>query len=323
MKITVLDGYALNPGDNPWDELAALGEFTCYDRTPPEKIIERAGGSEIVMTNKTVLTREILSALKNLKYVGVLATGFNIVDINAAAELGIPVTNIPTYGTDSVAQLAMAHILEHCHEIRRHSDAVRAGAWCGNPDYSFWNYPLIELAGKTIGIVGFGAIGRRTAKLADAFGMKIIAYDIYHGNMPDYDGFRWGTLEEVFSESDFISLHCPLTPENTGMINEKNIALMKKTAFLVNTARGGLIDEAALAAALDRGDIAGAALDVLSSEPPKAGNPILSAKNATVTPHIAWATLEARTRLMHTAAENVKAFLAGRPVNVVNKEYKK
>ncbi|MBR6739657.1 MAG: D-2-hydroxyacid dehydrogenase [Clostridia bacterium] len=323
MKIVVLDGYALNPGDNPWGAVSSLGEFICYDRTSPEDTLSRSLGADILLTNKTVLSRDILSKLPDLKYIGVLATGYNIVDVKAAAELGIPVCNVPAYSTDSVSQLVMAHILEHCHQIRRHSDEVLAGAWCACPDYSFWSSPLVELAGKTLGIVGFGAIGRKTALLGSAFGMKILACSPRHIDPPSYPDFVWAGLEELFEKADFISLHCPLTPDNTGMINAANISLMKPTAFLINTARGGLINETDLAGALNSGKIAGAALDVLSTEPPSPDNPLLKAKNVTISPHIAWATLEARRRLMAVAAENIVAFLNGKTQNLVNGGNKK
>jgi glycerate dehydrogenase len=318
MKIVVLDGYALNPGDNPWDAVAALGELTVYDRTPRGGVLERAKDADILLTNKTPLDAGTIGALPKLKLISVLATGYNIVDTAAAAERGIPVCNVPTYGTDSVAQLVMALILEFCHNVRRHSDSVLAGDWCRAEDYSYWNFPLIELAGKTLGVVGYGAIGRRVAELAHAFGMRVLAYNTSPKPAPGYSDFAFADLDGVLRGSDFVSLHCPLTAKNAGMINAEAIEKMKPTAYLINTARGPLIDERALAEALNAGRIAGAALDVLSSEPPKGGNQLLSAKNIIVTPHIAWATLEARRRLMAITAENISAFLAGRPVNVVN-----
>lgn len=317
MKITVLDGYSLNPGDNPWDEIAALGSFTAYDRTAPEELIERAKDADILLTNKTVISEQTMELLPNLKYIGVLATGYNIVDVKAAAKRGIPVTNVPTYGTASVAEMVFADILEIARNIRRHADSVAKGEWCANPDYSYWNYPLIELNGKTIGIVGFGAIGRSTGRIAHAFGMRVLAYDKFPGAAPEYDNFAFAQLEDLLRESDFISLHCPLFDDNRGMINNKTLAMMKPTAYLINTARGPLVNEPDLADALEKGVIAGAAVDVLSTEPPKADNPLLNAKNIIVTPHIAWATLEARKRLTAIAAGNIRAFLAGKPINTV------
>ena len=319
MKIVVLDGYALNPGDNPWDEILALGELTVYDRTPPELVYERAKDAEILLTNKTVLSSDLIFSLKNLKMICVLATGYNIVDINAAEVRKIPVCNIPTYGTDSVAQLAFALILEFCHNVRRHSDSVLKGDWCKANDYTYWNYTLVELKGKTFGVIGFGLIGQKTAAIAAAFGMNVLVYDPIPKKAPDYENFRFAQMDEVLRDSDFISLHCPLLPENTGMINAETISKMKRTAFLINTARGRLIDEQALADALNSGAIAGAAVDVLSVEPPKSNNPLLKAKNIIITPHIAWATINARRRLMSIAASNIKAFLSGRPINTVNR----
>ncbi len=319
MKITVLDGYALNPGDNPWSALEQLGELTVYDRTPPELVFERAKDADILLTNKTILDKNMLASLKNLKFISVIATGYNIVDIAAAAELGIPVSNVPTYGTASVAQLTFALILELCHGVARHSDSVHNGDWCAAQDYSYWQQPLVELNGKVLGLVGFGAIGQRTAAIGRAFGMKICAYNPPPRPNPQNIEYEYVELEQLLAQSDFISLHCPLTPDNAGMINADAIAKMKPTAFIINTARGPLIDEPALAEALNSGKIAGAALDVLSSEPPKSDNPLLNAKNTLITPHIAWATLEARKRLMDTTAQNIQAFLNGAPINVVNK----
>jgi glycerate dehydrogenase len=317
MNICILDGYTLNPGDLDWSELAALGTLEYYDRTPTDKIVERAQQAEIILTNKTPLTKETLDSLPNLKYIGVLATGFDVVDTVAASEKGIVVTNIPTYGTDSVGQMVMALILEHCHHVQRHSDSVRAGEWGKNADWCFWNYPLVELSGKTIGIVGFGRIGQRTAEMALAFGMNILAYDQFQRdiNLPN---FKWVELTELLVKSDFISLHCPLTPETTHMINKENLQLLKPSAFIVNTSRGKLIHNGDLADALNEGRIAGAGLDVLDVEPPDDSNPLLSAKNCFVTPHISWGTKEARSRLLAMAISNIKAFKKGQPTNVVN-----
>jgi glycerate dehydrogenase len=319
MNICVLDGYTLNPGDLSWSDLEANGNIQYYDRTPTDKIIERAKQAEIILTNKTPLTKETLRALPNLRYIGVLATGFDVVDIATASEQGIVVTNIPTYGTDSVGQMVMALILEHCHHVQRHSDAVRAGEWGRSADWSFWNYPLVELAGKTIGIVGFGRIGQRTAEMAAAFGMNVVAYDQNKRDVA-LPNFEWSEFHDLLRKSDFISLHCPLTQETTHMINKENLLLLKPSAFIVNTSRGKLIHNSDLAKALNEGRIAGAGLDVLDVEPPEDSNPLLSAKNCFVTPHISWGTKEARSRLMAMAVANVKAYQEGTPTNVINRE---
>ena len=313
----VLDGYALNPGDLSWNALSELAEVAVYDRTPEPEVVARARGALAAFTNKTPLSRETLRQLPDLRYIGVLATGYNIVDVAAARELGITVTNIPTYGTASVAQMVFALLLELCHHVELHSTAVRAGEWAANPDWCFWKTPLIELAGKTLGIAGFGRIGRQVAKIADALGMTVLANDSVQANAPDYAGFRWCGLEELLRHSDVVSLHCPLFPETNGMINAARLALMRPSAFLINTSRGPLIVEHDLAEALDRGVIAGAAVDVLPVEPPVSGSPLFSAKNCLVTPHIAWATKEARARLMNIAVDNLRAFLGGSPVNTI------
>lgn len=320
MKIVVLDGYTLNPGDLSWGGLESAGETTVYDRTPVDQqtILERSRGAEILLTNKTPVTAETIAALDGLKYIGVLATGFNVVDVEAARKKGIPVTNIPTYGTESVAQMVFAHILHFCHHVKEHSDTVSAGDWARSEDFCYWNFPLIELAGKTMGVIGFGRIGRAVGKLADAFGMRVIAHDVYQGNPPAWEGFRFAAVEELLRESDFVSLNCPLTTENTGMINAKSLKSMKRNAFLVNCSRGPLVVGADLAEALKAGEIAGAGLDVLAVEPPGSEDVLYNVPNLTITPHIAWATLDARSRLMNTAVENVKAFIAGNPQNVVN-----
>lgn len=319
MKITVLDGYTMNPGDNPWDALASLGELTVYDRTPPELVLSRAMDAEILLTNKTHLSRETLQALPALKFISVLATGYNIVDVAAAAELGIPVANVPAYSTTSVAQLTFALILELCHGVAKHSEWVHSGGWCRTPDYSYWLQPLTELSGKTLGIIGFGAIGQKVAEIGAAFGMHLLAYNPSVKPAPALNHFAFASLDELYAQSDIITLHCPQKAANTGMINAAALAKMKPTAFLINTARGGLIDEQALADALNGGRIAGAALDVLSSEPPADCNPLLTAKNTYITPHIAWATLDARRRLMATTVRNVQAYLNGAPINIVNR----
>jgi glycerate dehydrogenase len=317
MKIVVLDGYCLNPGDLNWDALRTIGEVELHDRTAASDAESRARGATVVLTNKTPLPGAVLERLPDLRYIGVLATGYNIVDVAAAARLGITVTNIPTYGTASVAQFVFALLLELCHNVKLHSDSVRAGDWSRSPDWSFWKAPLVELAGKTMGIVGFGRIGRAAGRIADALGMRVLANDTYQGNPPAWDGFRFVALDELLRESDVISLHSPLFPETQGMINTRTLDLMKPSAFLINTSRGPLIVDQDLADALNGGGIAGAALDVLSVEPPAESNPLLSARNCLVTPHIAWATREARSRLMDLAVENLRAFLAGSPRNTV------
>lgn len=317
MRITVLDGYALNPGDNPWDEVAKLGDFTCHDRTSPGEVLAHAGGAEILLTNKTPLDAATLAALPQLRFVGVLATGYNVVDVKAARSRGIPVSNVPVYGTDTVAEYVMALVLNHYRQPHLHGELVKKGEWSCAGDWSFWRTPLAELAGKTMGIVGFGRIGRRLGELAAAFRMKVLANDVFHGNPPAYP-FEWREVPELFAEADVISLHCNLTPENTGMVNRALISKMKRGAYLVNTSRGPLVNEADLAAALHEGRIGGAALDVVAAEPIPDDAPILRAPNLTVTPHIAWAALEARRRLMQVTAQNVAAFLAGKPQNVVN-----
>ncbi len=320
MKIVVLDGYTLNPGDNPWDELAALGKITVYDRSEPSQIFARVEGAEIVVTNKAPLSSEIIGAFDSLRFIAVSATGYDIVDIEAAAEKGVPVSNVPVYGTETVAQYVLALILELARRPALHDEAVRQGEWNAQPYWSFWKTPLIELAGKTMGIVGFGRIGRRIGELAAAFKMNVAAYDPYHGETPGYESFSWMNLEELFEQSDFISINCNQTEDNIGFVNRRLIGLMKETAFIINTSRGSLVNEEDLAEALNNEKIAGAALDVVSKEPIEPDNPMLSAKNVILTPHIAWAALDARKRLMKTTVENVKAFLSGKPQNVVNLE---
>ena len=320
MKIVVLDGYTLNPGDLSWEGLEQIGTTVVYDRTDKSLTLERAEGAEVILTNKTALDSDLLHQLKDkgLRFVGVLATGYNVVDVKAARELGIAVTNVPTYGTASVAQFAFALLLELCHHVQLHSDAVRGGEWSNNIDWCFWKTPLIELAGRTMGIVGFGRIGRQTGEIANAMGMKVIAHDAITTTPPNYEGFRWTEVEELLRESDVVSLHCPLFPETEGMINSERLAIMKPTAFLLNNSRGPLIVDQDLADALNSDQIAGAGLDVLSVEPPLEDNPLLKAKNCLVTPHISWATREARSRLMNTVVENVRGFLRNNPQNVVN-----
>ena len=319
MKIVVLDGYTLNPGDISWEGMEALGELTVYDRTRPEDITGRIGDADVVYTNKTPVTRETLDVCRNVKFIGVLATGYNIVDTEAAREKGIPVSNIPSYGTAAVSQFAIALLLELCHHIGAHSDAVKAGEWTDNPDWCFWNYPLVELAGKTMGIIGYGRIGQDTGRIAQALGMKVLAYDTYQNQELESGTCHFADLDTLFAESDVISLHCPLFPSTEGIINKENIAKMKDGVMIINDSRGPLIVEEDLRDALNSGKVAGAALDVVSAEPIRMDNPLLDAKNVILTPHIAWAPKESRQRLMDIAAANLKAFREGRPQNVVNK----
>ncbi len=319
MKIVVLDGYTLNPGDLAWDRIKANGDLTVYNRTPAEQIVERAHGAEIIFTNKTPLTAEVLRNLPGLKYIGVLATGYNVVNTEAAKELGITVTNIPTYGTAAVAQFTLALLLEMCHHVGAHSEEVKHGAWVNSPDFCFWNYPLIELASKTMGIIGFGRIGRAVAEIVQALGMKVLVYDSFKDSSLEKATLKYAELDELLADADIISLHCPLFENNKGMINRQTIAKMKDGVMIINTSRGPLIVEEDLAVALNSGKVAGAALDVLAIEPPKSDNPLLSAKNCIITPHIAWAPKESRARLINIAADNLEQFLAGNSVNVVNK----
>jgi glycerate dehydrogenase len=318
MQIVVLDGYTLNPGDNPWDDLARLGELRVYDRTAPGEVVVRARDAHIALTNKTVLGADAIAALPSVRFIAVLATGYNVVDVDAARRRGIPVSNVPEYGTAAVAQHALALLLELCHRVGEHAQAVAAGAWSRSPDFSFWLAPPIELSGLTIGIVGFGRIGRRVAALAHACGMRVIAHATTQRDPPPYEGFAWRSIPELFAEADVVSLHCPLTADNAHFVDARLLARMKPTALLLNTARGGLVDEAALAAALAAGRLAGAAVDVLSIEPPRPDNPLVGARNCLITPHIAWASLAARRKLMTATVRNVEAFLAGAPINVVN-----
>lgn len=319
MKIVVLDGYTLNPGDISWEGMEALGEVTVYDRTKEEDIVSRIGDAEVVYTNKTPLTKETFEACPNIKFVGILATGYNIVDVDAAKERGIPVSNIPTYGTAAVSQYAMALLLELCHHIGEHSDCVKKGDWTNNPDWCFWNHPLVELAGKTMGIIGFGRIGQDTGKLAQAFGMKVLAYDAHKRPELESETCKYVDLDTLFAESDVISLHCPLFAETEGIINKDTIAKMKTGVMIINDSRGPLIVEEDLRDALNSGKVAGAAVDVVSTEPIQMDNPLLQAKNMIITPHIAWAPKESRQRLMNLAVENLQCFVDGKPQNVVNK----
>lgn len=320
MRIVVLDGYTLNPGDLSWDGLKSLGSCDIYDRTQLGQIVERARDAEIVLTNKTMLDAKSLQALPNLRYIGVLATGYNVVDVVAARQQGVAVTNIPAYGTRSVAQHVFALLLELTQHAGHHATTVRDGRWSASPDWCYWDRPLIELEGLCIGIVGFGRIGQAVASLANAFGMRVLAYDHRGRQMPAAQvlAVQMVDLDSLFRESDVLSLHCPLTAENRGFVNAQKLATMKSSAFLINTSRGPLVNEFDLAAALNAGQIAGAGLDVLSVEPPQKDNPLLTARNCLITPHIAWATHAARARLMKIAVDNLRGFLGGEPVNVVN-----
>lgn len=316
MKIVALDGYGLNPGDLSWDAVSQLGELTVYDRTSSEEVIARSAGAEAILTNKTVITTEIMEALPDLKYIGVLATGYNVVNIDAAREKGIVVTNIPAYSTPSVAQMVFAHILNIAQQVQHHSEEVRKGRWTNNADFCFWDTPLIELREKKIGLVGLGHTGYNTARIAIGFGMQVTAYTS-KSSLQLPPEIKKRTLDELFSECDIVSLHCPLTDETKELVNAERLRLMKPTAILINTGRGPLVNEQDLADALNAGKLYAAGLDVLSSEPPKADNPLLTARNCYITPHIAWASLEARTRLMDILVENIKAFQAGKPINNV------
>jgi len=314
-KIVVLDGYTLNPGDLSWDELKGLGDCIVHDRTAPDQLMERAKGAHVLLTNKVILDREAMESLSELACIGVQATGYNVVDVEAARDRGIVVTNVPAYSTDSVVQMTFALLLETVNAVGRHNQAVHAGEWSGREDFSFHISPLIELAGMTMGIVGYGAIGKAVAGVAEAFGMKILV----HTRTPaEDDGIEYADLATVFAESDVVSLHCPLTPETEGLVNSDRLRRMKSTAVLINTSRGPVVDESALAVALNKGEIAGAAVDVLSVEPPPEDNPLLGARNCIITPHIAWATLAARKRLMDTVVGNVRAWMDGKSVNVVS-----
>lgn len=316
MKIVVLDGYGLNPGDLSWEALQALGELTVYDRTSPAELLDRAAGAEILLTNKTVLTADNLAALPDVRYIGVLATGYNVVDIPAANARGIVVTNIPAYSTASVAQMVFAHLLNITQRVGHYAHDNREGRWVNHPDFCYWDTPLVELAGKQMGLVGLGHTGMATARLALAFGMEVCAYT---SKSPEQlpEGIRKCSLDELFAECDVLSLHCPLTADTKELVNARRLATMKPTAIVLNTGRGPLVNEADLADALNRGVIAAAGVDVLSTEPPQADNPLLTARNCFVTPHIAWATLEARTRLMDIAVANVKGFLQGQVINQI------
>ncbi len=323
MKAVVLDGYTLNPGDLSWQALEELCDLTVYERTATmateEKlIIERIGDADVVYTNKTPLTAKILAAVPKVKFIGVLATGYNVVDTEAAKERGIIVTNIPAYGTAAVSQMAIALLLELCHHVGAHSDSVLSGEWQSNPDWCYWKYPLVELAGKTMGIVGFGRIGQMTGRIAQALGMKVLAFDSYQDQSLESESLQYAGLETLFAQSDVISLHCPLFESTQGIINKDSIAKMKDGVMIINNSRGPLVVEEDLVEALNCGKVGAAALDVVSSEPIRSDNPLLKAKNCLITPHISWAPKEARQRLLDFAVDNLRQFVAGKPVNVVN-----
>ncbi len=317
MNITVLDGHTLNPGDNPWTAIEALGKLTVHDRTPVDEIVERAKYADIILTNKCPLNAETLAQLPNLKFIAVLATGYNIIDTAYCSENGIPVSNVPIYSTDAVAEFVFSLILDFFKRPALHSTLSHEGAWESSKDFCFWKNPHFnELAGKTLGVIGFGRIGQRAAELGAAFKMNILGHSRSRSAETSFP-FEWASLDEILEKSDVISLHCPLTPETQGMIDEAALGKMKPTAFLVNTARGPLIEEQALADALNSGKIAGAACDVVSAEPILPGNPLLRAKNLILTPHIAWAAIEARQRLTAITAENIRAFQAGKSIHTV------
>lgn len=317
MKIVILDGHTENPGDLSWAGFEAMGDVTVYDRTPEADIVRRIGNAEIVIVNKTPITKETLDACPGIRYISTLSTGYNVVDVAAAKAKGIPVTNVPTYGTAAVGQFTIALLLEICHHIGRHSDSVFAGKWEKAIDFCYWEYPLIELSGKTMGIIGFGRIGQATGNIAKALGMRVIAYD----ERPSDSGraiAEYVPLDTLYAASDVISLHCPLLPSTQGIINQGSIAKMKDGVILLNTSRGPLIIEQDLVDALNSGKVFAAGVDVVFSEPIRADNPLLQAKNCIITPHIAWASRESRQRLMDIATENLRAYLDGKPVNVVN-----
>ena len=318
MKIVVLDGYTLNPGDLSWDEIGKLGELTVYDRTAPNEIVERTRKAEIILTNKAPVSAITLGKLPDLKFITVMATDYDIVDTAAAGRRGIPVSNVPEYGTDSVAQFVFALLLELSHHVGAHQETVKAGEWTASPDWCFWKSPQILLKGKKMGIVGFGRIGRRVGELAHAFGMEVMAFDPQSQESPAYAPFSWKSLREVFAEVDVVTLHCPQTRDNAGFVNAELLDLMKKDAFFINAARGELVDEKALSEALNNGSIAGAAVDVVSIEPIRPDNPLLNVQNCFISPHIAWATLGARQTLMAETIKNIKAFISGNSINVVN-----
>lgn len=318
MKIVVLDGYTLNPGDLSWDRLKQLGDVEIYGRTDPEDVPARIKGADIILINKVEFGKKEINQC-SAKYLGVLATGYDIVDIKLAKEKGIVVTNIPTYGTNSVAQMAFAHILNIFNQVSLHNTSVKNGKWQNSSDWCYWETPLTEISGKTMGIIGYGKIGQATGRIAQAFGLKVLAYDTFKNPLLENENMRYAELDEIFRNADIISLHCPLLDSTRGIINKENLAKMKKTAVIINTARGDLVVEKDLADALNNGTIAAAGIDVVSQEPIRADNPLLHAKNIYITPHIAWATAESRERLLNMAVDNVKNYMEGHPQNVVNR----
>lgn len=317
MKIVNLDGYTTNPGDQSWDWLSKYGEYTVYDRTSQNEVIERAKDAEILIINKTEITADMIEQMPKLKYIGLQSTGYNVVDCKVAKEHGITVCNIPAYSTNAVAQLVFAFILQITNQVSLHSDAVHNNEWCECPDFCFWKTQLTELDGKTIGILGFGSIGQKVAKIADAFGMKVLAFTP-HPKPDEFKDIEFVKFDELLTKSDIITCHCPLTPQTEGIINAEALTKMKKSAILINTSRGPVVDDKALADALNNGDIKAAGLDVLKVEPPTSDNPLLTAKNCYITPHIAWAGYETRVRLLSILEDNIKAFIDGKPQNVVN-----
>lgn len=320
MRIVVLDGYTLNPGDNPWTPLGNLGELIIYDRTPYELLLERAAGATVLVSNKMALNAETLKQLPDLRYIAVTATGYDQIDVHTAASMGIPVSNVPNYGTNSVVQHVFAMLFGFCRAVQRHDASVKIGNWTANKDWCFWETTQVELTGKTMGIVGYGNLGRGVAQIALAFGMKVMVSTPRPPKEP-LDNIDFVDMDTLFSQSDVISLHCPLNDSNIGFINAQRIATMKKGAYLINTARGPLIDEQAAAEALNSGHLGGLAVDVVSVEPIQPDNPLLSAKNCIITPHLAWASLTARETLMRITGENIAAYLAGTPQNIVNAPY--
>lgn len=320
-QIVILDGYTINPGDNPWDPIAVQGRCAVYDRTPAEQVLERSSEAEIILTSKVKLTADVLQQLPKLRFISLLATGYNNVDVEAAGQLGVAVANVPAYSTDSVAQTTFALLLELTTHAGLHDQAVKKGEWVRCPDHAFWKTPIIELAGLTLGIVGFGAIGRAVARIGAAFGMSIIAYTPRPPAAAEFPGVRFVSIDELFSQADVVSLNCPQTADNGGFVNAALLKRMKRSAFLINVARGGLVNEADLAAALKHGVIAGAGLDVVAVEPMLADNPLLQAPNVVFTPHIAWASLAARQRLTTIVAANVAGYLTGKPINLVNSRW--
>ena len=318
MKISVLDGHTLNPGDLSWDRLKALGECEIFPRSTPPEVLSRSSPAKVIITNKVVISESLLSALPLLEMIAVSATGYNVVDVAAATARGVVVCNVPIYGTDSVAQMAMAHLLNLTQRVADHAASVRGGRWVEASDWCFWDYPLLELRDKILGIIGFGRIGQATARMAQAFGMRVIAVTRDGNRLPGRNDIDVVDLDTLFRTADVISLHCPLTPETSGIVSRRRLALMKPQALLINTSRGALVDEQALAEALNEGRLGGVGLDVIGEEPPTEDQPLFHAKNCYVTPHIGWATLTARRRLLETTVDNVAAFVAGQPQNVVN-----